>query len=150
MQSLPKAPFESICSSEEAELIKYGGNLFLYMRVLYANLMYELAQGVGADYEVVRAAVGADPRIGPSHFQVLHDSGHKGAKRGRGAGGVCFIKDVAAFTELYGRVTKDAYGARFLHAAIEKNIDLLVASQKDLDLLEGVHGKAAIRKHKKH
>ncbi len=146
---LPHAPFELVCSSEEAELIKYGGNLFLYLKVLYANLMYEVAEGVGADYEVIRKAVAADPRIGPSHLQVLHDSGHKGARRGRGAGGVCFIKDVAAFTDFYERVVKKYLRLAALRAAIEKNIDLLVASDKDLDLLEGVHGKAVIAKHKK-
>lgn len=149
MKSLPKAPFESICSAEEAELVKYGGNLFLYLRVLYANLMYEVAEGVGATYDVVRSAIAADPRIGSSHFQVLHDSGHKGAKRGRGAGGVCFIKDVAAFTDLYTRVTKNTYGSALLEAAIEKNIDLLVSSGKDIDLLLGVHGEAALTRHKR-
>src|SRR3990167_10509305 len=87
LKVLPKAPFELICGAKEAELVKYAGNFFLYLKVLYANLMYETAEAIGAEYEVVRAAVAADPRIGPSHLSVLHDSGHKGAKKGRGAGG---------------------------------------------------------------
>ncbi len=149
MATLPKAPFEMICTVREAELIKYSGNFFLYLRVLFANLMFDLADATGADYELVRKAIAADPRIGASHLQVMHDSGHKGAKQGRGAGGVCFIKDVAALTELYEKSVKDAWGAKFLHSAIEKNIDLLVKSNKDLDLLEGVHGRAAIARHKK-
>ncbi len=147
LKSLPKAPFEIICSAEEAELVKYGGNLVLYLKVLYANLMYEVARSVGADYENIRAAVAADPRIGPSHLQVLHDSGHKGARQGRGAGGVCFIKDVAAFSDFYKRTTKDTSGSDLLRAAIEKNIDLLVSSHKDLDLLAGVHGSVTITRH---
>lgn len=138
MRTLPKAPYSLICAAQEAELIKYAGNFNLYLRVLFANLIYEVAQKTRADYEVVRAAVAADPRIGPSHLEVLHDSGHRGAKKGRGAGGVCFIKDVAALTELYDSKVKDHFGSRLLHALIEKNINLLVRSGKDLELVEGV------------
>jgi len=143
LKVLPKAPFELICGAKEAELIKYSGNFFLYLKVLYANLMYETAQAIGADYDVVRAAVAADPRIGPSHLSVLHDSGHKGAKKGRGAGGACFIKDVAALAEFYRATAKNKRGAALIDAAIAKNIELLRASKKDLDLLRGVYTKYA-------
>jgi nucleotide sugar dehydrogenase len=146
MKVLPRAPYELVCPIAEAELIKYAGNFFLYLKVLYANLVYELAEATGADYEIIRAAVAADPRIGPSHLQVLHDSGHKGAKKGRGAGGVCFIKDIAALTNFYEKKVKDKPGAKFMRAAIDKNIALLVKSRKDLDLLAGVHGKKVILK----
>lgn len=149
LHTLPKASYESVCSAEEAELVKYAGNFFLYLRVLFGNLIYDAAQAVHADYEVVRAAVAADPRIGGSHLQVLHDSGHRGAKRGRGAGGVCFIKDVAALASLYDRTAHDPWGSAFMHAAIEKNIDLLVRSGKDLDLLHGVYGARVLARHKK-
>jgi UDPglucose 6-dehydrogenase len=141
LQVLPRAPFELVCGAEEAELVKYAGNFFLYLKVLYANLMYEVAEAVGADYESVRAAVAADPRIGPSHLRVLHDSGHKGAKAGRGAGGVCFIKDIAALAGLYEKKSKNKTGLAFIHAAIAKNIELLRASEKDLDLLAGVYDR---------
>lgn len=146
MKVLPRAPFETIIAAPDAELVKYAGNFFLYLKVLYANLMYEMTEAVGANYEAVRAAVAADPRIGPSHLQVLHDSGHPGAKKGRGAGGVCFIKDIAALADFYGRTAKDRHGHALMRAAIEKNIALLYESGKDIDLLEGVHGKAAIKK----
>lgn len=146
LKLLPKAPYELICSSEEAEIIKYAGNTMLYFRVLLANILYESAQAVGADYEVIREALGADPRIGPSHLQVVHDSGHKGAKKGRGAGGLCFIKDVSAFADFYKSATKNTLGADMLSAAMRKNAQLLLASKKDLDLLEGVHGKAFLKK----
>ena len=149
LKVLPKAPFETVCSAEEAETVKYAGNFFLYLKVLYGNLLYELSEAIGADYEVVRAAVAADPRIGPSHLAVVHDSGHRGATKGRGAGGVCFIKDISALTDFYGRATKDIRGVAFMRAAIDKNIELLVASRKDLDLLEGVHGKKVLQHTKK-
>lgn len=141
MKVLPRAPFKLICSAPEAELIKYGGNFFLYLKVLYANLMFDAARSAGADYETVRAAIAADPRIGPSHLEVLHDSGHKGAKKGRGAGGVCFIKDIAAFANFYRRA-RDQRGERLMRAAIDKNKELLRRSGKDLDLLDGVYGRS--------
>lgn len=143
MKVLPRAPYELICGIREAELIKYAGNFFLYMKVLYANLVYEMADAVGADYEKIREAVAADPRIGPSHLQVLHDSGHKGAKKGRGAGGVCFIKDMAALADFYASEVGNKAGHNLMQAAIAKNTELLVASGKDLDLLAGVYGKRA-------
>ena len=146
MKVLPRAPYELICGIKEAELIKYAGNFFLYMKVLYANLMFEMADATGADYEIMRAAIAADPRIGPSHLQVLHDSGHKGARKGRGAGGVCFIKDIAALADFYEAEVGNKAGTKLVRALIAKNIELLVASGKDLDLLAGVHGTKAIKK----
>lgn len=143
---LPKAPYSLICTAEEAEIIKYAGNTMLYFKVLLANVLYDSAQATGADYEVIRQAIGADPRIGPSHLQVVHDSGHRGAKKGRGAGGLCFIKDVAAFADFYARATKDRLGADIFSAAMRKNAALLRSSKKDIDLLEGVHGTAFLKK----
>jgi UDPglucose 6-dehydrogenase len=148
LKVLPHAPFEIICSAPEAEMIKYAGNFFLYLKVLYANLLYETTEAIGADYEVVRKAVAADPRIGASHLAIKHDSGHKGAKVGRGAGGVCFVKDVQAFADFYKNEVGEKYGEEFFAAAIEKNLDLLVKSNKDIDLVVGVHGKGAVTRHK--
>lgn len=149
MKVLPRAPFELICAAPEAEMVKYAGNFFLYLKVLYANLMYETAEAIGADYEAVRKAIAADPRIGGSHLQVLHDSGHKGAIKGRGAGGVCFIKDVEALAEFYAANVGDKYGEELFAAATEKNLDLLIKSKKDIDLVVGVHGKGVLKRHAK-
>lgn len=146
---LPKAPYELICMSEEAEIIKYAGNAMLYLKVLFANMLYDTAKEAGASYEVIRAAVAADSRIGPSHLQVVHDSGHKGAKKGRGAGGLCFIKDVAAFTHHYKTRVGDEFGTALFQAAMRMNANLLSATGKDLDLLEGVHGKSFVSKLRK-
>jgi UDP-glucose 6-dehydrogenase len=149
MKVLPHAPFEVICTAPEAEMVKYAGNFFLYLKVLYANLMYETAEAIGADYTVVSKAIAADPRIGGSHLSVLHDSGHNGAKRGRGAGGVCFIKDVEALAEFYADNVGEKYGEKLFAAATNKNIDLLVKSNKDIDLVIGVHGQGVLKHHKK-
>ncbi len=150
---LPKAPYELVCVSEDAEIVKYAGNGFLYTKVLFANLIYDMAEAAGANYEVIRKAVSHDPRIGPSHLAIVHDSGHRGAKKGRGAGGLCFIKDIAAMRGFYARRVKDTSGTAFLDAAMRMNAELLARSGKDLDLLEGVHGEhfvARARKRRKH
>ena len=130
---LPKAPFELVCLSKEAELIKYGANVFLYTKVIYANLMYDLADKFGCNWENVRDMVAADPRIGNSHMQPVNDGG-------RGAGGHCFIKDYEAFLRLYSETTGDLVGVKALEAIREKNIALLKASGKNLDLLKEVYG----------
>ncbi len=138
---LPAAHYKIICTAREAEYIKYAGNLFLYMKVMFANLMYEIAEKEGCDFDVIKNTIAADPRIGPSHLDVLHASGHVGSKPGRGAGGLCFIKDVAAFRELYEKLLpEDKAGASILRALECKNVNLLTESQKDLDLLRGVYG----------
>jgi len=138
---LPKAPYELICTSREAEYIKVAGNAYLFLKVIYANLMYDATTAEGCNWEIIRQALGADPRIGPSHLGVLHASGHPGAKPGRGAGGHCLIKDFAALRMQYEKVfPNDPEGIAVLRALEQKNIALLTESEKDLDLLKGVYG----------
>ncbi len=135
---LPKAPYEITCHSKEAELIKYSGNVFLYKKVIYMNLLYDLADKLGARWEVVRDSVAADPRIGKSHMEPIHESG-------RGAGGHCFIKDFEAFTDFYKNFVGDEHGINVLESIRNKNVDLLVKSGKDLDLLAGVYGEEVVK-----
>lgn len=129
---LPEAPYTATMLARESELVKYLANCFLYTKVVFANLGYDLATSLGADWDKVRDGVIADPRIGPSHFTV-NDSG-------RGAGGHCFIKDFAAFSRLYAETLKDPNGVALLKAFESKNNALLTESGKDLDLLKGVYG----------
>ncbi len=86
---LPTASYAKIMPAMEAELVKYFGNTFLATRVIFANQFFDLCRALGADYETVKAAAGADSRIGASHFNVL-EGGY------RGYGGACLPKDVAA------------------------------------------------------
>ena len=138
---VPKAPYELVCQSETAELIKYGGNCFLAQKVVFMNMMYEAARATGADYNSVAAAMAADPRIGSSHMNVIDESGHSGSVPGRGAGGHCFPKDLAAFTDWYEEsVSTDSEGATLWRALEAKNNSLLRTSYKDLDLLQGIYG----------
>lgn len=71
---LPEAPVNIICTSREAEFIKYGSNSFLALKVIYANILYDLAQASGAHWDVIKYGIGSDPRIGTSHLDVIHAS----------------------------------------------------------------------------
>ncbi|MFN3692515.1 MAG: hypothetical protein ACK4SL_00260 [Candidatus Paceibacteria bacterium] len=141
MAVLPNSPFTLITGAAEAELIKYAGNNFLALKVIFMNIIYDAAEAVGANYSLIAEAMKADPRIGTSHMNVIDQSGHPGSVPGRGAGGHCFPKDWAAFTDWY-RATcaDDTAGQAVLDAVEKKNIDLLRSSQKDLDLLAGIYG----------
>ena len=141
MKVLPRAPYENICTAEEAEFTKYAGNTFLYLKVVYMNMLYDLAQAFGGDWEVLAKNIAADPRIGSSHMHPVHASGHTVAG-GRGAGGHCFIKDFAALADFYKKTVPDATGHELFAAIEKKNIDLLRASGKDEDLLRQVYGEA--------
>ena len=131
---LPFAPYSLVCQAREAEFVKYGGNNWFYVKVVFINMLYDLVKEQGVRWEVIRDAMSADPRIGRTHLDPIH-------KSGRGAGGHCFIKDFAVFKSLYSDDVGDSLGNEMLSALENKNIELLKNSQKDLDLLEGVYGK---------
>ncbi|MFA5155472.1 MAG: NAD(P)-binding domain-containing protein [Patescibacteria group bacterium] len=139
---LPKAPHNFIVPSREAELVKYMGNNFLFLKVIYANIAYNLAKNTKTDYETVANIVGHDSRIGHGHLAVHHSSGHVD-KPGRGAGGHCFIKDMAAFLEMFeeskSSSKQDKMAIDLMKAVVKFNNQLLVDTKKDMDLLAGVY-----------
>jgi len=136
MNVLPNAGYRVIIPAKEAEMVKYGGNCWFYFKVIYMNMVYDLCKNLDINFETVKKAMQFDPRIGPTHLDVVHQGG-------RGAGGHCFIKDFAAFARLYDEVlaNDDILGASLLELMEEKNKRLLRESGKDLDLLKGVYGK---------
>lgn len=137
---LPEAAYVRVCTAREAEYIKYAGNGFLFVKVVFANLIHDIATAEGCDWATIMEGLAADARIGPSHLKVWHES-RPGVPPGRGAAGHCFIKDMAALRELYERVLPDdVEGAKLLRALERKNAKLMKDSGKDLDLLEGVYG----------
>lgn len=107
---LPLAHFSRPWSSDytkktinatEAELSKYASNVFGYMKVIFGNILADVActlnqmfQIGGIDstveYDKVREVISADPRIGPAWLDVEHGDYC-------GAGGYCFPKDMNAF-----------------------------------------------------
>ena len=129
---MPKAGFELICEAKESELVKYANNSLLYLKVLHANLLYDLSLKLGCDWSNIKNSLAADARIGASHLDPVHFGG-------RGAGGDCFIKDFAALVKFYEREVDDKLGLDFLKSAENKNIALLVKSKKDADLLEKIY-----------
>lgn len=132
---LPRSPYNKVCSAKEAELVKYGGNCFFYTKVIFMNLLYDLAKKMNCSWDVLGEMLSADPRIGRVHMNPVH-------KGGRGGGGHCFIKDFAAFIEMYKKMmSEDKKGLAVLLANENKNIELLVSTKKDLGLLRGVYGK---------
>ncbi len=130
---LPKAPYSTIMGARDAEFVKYAGNNYLFTKVMYMNMLYDLVASLGGDWEKIKEALVHDPRIGQSHMEPVH-------KGGRGAGGHCFIKDFEAYRRMYDELVRDEYGSAFFKAAAELNIKLLTRSGKDLALLEGVYG----------
>ncbi len=97
MSILPDAPYKTVMPAKEAEMVKYFGNNFLSVKVIFGNELYDICQKTGIDYDVVREAVSFDPRIGPSHLEIFH-GGY------RGYGGKCLVKDTRALIQLAEKV----------------------------------------------
>ena len=74
--------------AKSVEMAKYMENAFLALKVTFCNEMYDIAESLGANYDIVREIWTADPRIGTSHTFVYENA--------RGYGGNCLPKDVAS------------------------------------------------------
>jgi len=104
------APFQRnherliVMDVRSAELTKYAANAMLATRISFMNELANLAEKLGADIELVRHGIGADPRIG---YHFLYS--------GCGYGGSCFPKDVKALT----RTASDAGQELKVLAAVE-------------------------------
>ncbi len=133
LRILPEAPYVQILSAKDAEMVKYAGNCFLFTKVIFMNMLYDLAQAHGCNWPDLKEAFCNDPRIGESHTEPIH-------KSGRGAGGHCFIKDFEAYRRMYAEMVSDETGDIILRATTERNIELLKNFNKDIDLLTGVFG----------
>ena len=137
---LPDAPYTRIMDARDAEFVKYAGNCFLFTKVIFMNMLYDVVLQSGGTWDAVRDALIHDPRIGVSHTEPVNAGG-------RGAGGHCFIKDFEAFRRLYSEHVGDPLGDAILSAEADKNIELLRASGKDLDLVRGVYGEKSLHAH---
>ena len=128
---MPKAPYTTICSAVDAEIIKYTHNAGGYLRIVFHNILFDICQKTGGNWDEVKNAIAADATNVLSYLNPVHD-------KGRGAGGPCFIKDFYAFTKFY-ETLGDRAGTAMLNAVETKNIQLLEQTGKDLNILYSVH-----------
>ena len=90
-----------------AEMTKYAANAMLATRISFMNDIANLCERLGADVDMVRQGMGADPRIGPKFLYP-----------GIGYGGSCFPKDVKA---LVNTARSNGYDMKVLRAVEEVN-----------------------------
>ncbi|HVY45328.1 MAG TPA: UDP-glucose/GDP-mannose dehydrogenase family protein [Minicystis sp.] len=110
--------------ARSAELTKYASNALLASRISFMNDLAVLAEKLGADIELVRKAVGADPRIGPKFLFP-----------GPGFGGSCFPKDISALAHVARSVGHDL---AIVRATEEVNArQKRVLGKKVVDYFEG-------------
>ena len=75
-------------SPTEAELLKYFNNSYAALRIVFANIFFELCEKLEGDYSKVKDAYVATGKTANMYLDVN--------KRLRGYGGMCLPKDVAA------------------------------------------------------
>lgn len=131
---LPFAPYQKICSYDEASAIKYLHNASFVFKNVFWQMAYDLVRANGGNYEVVIKAILSDPRFTPVHTKPID-------KNGRGAGGNCLIKDFAVFENMYRELFPgDILGNATIRNCRRKNNKMLADSGKDLNLLQTVYG----------
>jgi len=103
----------------QAELVKYTKNTFYAMKVIFANQMYDICQGMGEDWYTILDMITAEQAqpIGPSHLDPIFGLN-------RGFGGKCLPKDSMALG-----VLADSMDCKY---------ELLDAIQRDNAKLRGV------------
>ena len=122
----PKAEYYLV-SHTEAELIKYGANCCMAVKVAFFNEINEICERMGANFDQVRRGIVSDKRIGPSHSAVPGPDGLKGF------GGKCFPKDLLA---LIGEARDELMlNLHVMPGAWETNID--VREHNDWEDIEG-------------
>lgn len=138
MDMLPASEHNFIVHAEAAELFKYAHNVHGYMRVIFANILYDAADTLDAPWADMEAMMNSNPMMSPYYNAPVHQGG-------RGAGGCCFIKDMAAFRSFYESVVvDDQIGIDLLKAFERKNLELLAASDKNADIVEEVYGDETV------
>ena len=69
---LPDAPYKKTMPSTSSELVKYAVNSYYASKVIFGNVLYDIASALGLDYEIVKQAFVSDKRICDSHFAHDH------------------------------------------------------------------------------
>ncbi len=95
-----------IMDPESSETVKLNSNFQLALQIIGTNTVAEMCERTGADYRMVQAGTGKDPRIG------------KFLNPGPGYGGSCFPKDVRALAFLASQLGVES---KFLQSLNETN-----------------------------
>lgn len=100
-----------LCTSQEAEIIKYCENMWIHQRVDYWNDVFEVCEILGASFQVVREGIVLDPRMNRTHSNVYPDN--------KGWSGKCIPKDMNALAY---KMRKAGHPLVRLEHAIEQNV----------------------------
>jgi UDPglucose 6-dehydrogenase len=118
---------------EEAELIKYMTNSYYALKVTFANMMNQLAENLGIDYnEFIETAVEVDGRLGSAEGDKLLHWHVPGPDGNLGFGGKCFSKDMNGMIKL---LEANGINAGVLKKAWEYNLE--VREDRDWDRIKG-------------
>lgn len=116
-----------VVDARTAELSKYAASALLASRISFMNELALLAGEVGADIELVRRIMGADPRIGPKSLFV-----------GPGFGGTDFQNDIALLLSTARQASQELSVVAATHAANQRQKTVLVTRLcQELGDLEG-------------
>lgn len=124
-------------NATEAEIGKYAANVFGYIKVIFGNILADMAygmtqkfkkDGIAAEvsYNNIAEMLGHDKRIGMSWLNIDHGNYC-------GAGGFCFPKDMNAFIKFSERLMQELKG--------NKKADKVLISSlaAGLNVLKSVH-----------
>lgn len=122
---LPEAQSEFIMPAAEAEMVKIARNNYFVNKIVFMNMLFDVCQAAGIDYEKVKDALGSDRRIRRSHMEIFHQGG-------RGGAGTCFTKDSPAFRDYAATYVSQAPEAvDFISHYVQINKNLIKESGKD-------------------
>jgi UDPglucose 6-dehydrogenase len=95
-----------------SEMVKYGRNAFLAVKLSFCNEMYAYCKALDIDYAEFRRQFILDRRISPNHTSVPGPDGKLGY------GGTCLPKDIASFAHEMEQAGLTPY---VLNASIDRN-----------------------------
>lgn len=122
---LPMSPFDVIITSTEAEIAKYVNNFHGALMVMFSNLVYDICEKTGSDYERVKKSAQASKWVGSPMGRMYWDVLHGGF---RGYGGKCFPKDV---NSLINWCKENGVNAEILEATKKANERILKSQKLD-------------------
>lgn len=118
--------------SSASELVKYMNNLFFATKVTFMNMMYDVCQELGLEYNDLRDMFFSDCRIGRSHMNVPGNDKDESGAQLRGFGNLCFPKDLKSFIFF---MKSKGMDAGLLEAVWDKN--LTYRPDKDWEKISG-------------